>query len=67
MLCKQVNKAFKLLVDDGSTDNSVGEKLTSRFPYFKLIQGKWRPSDAPNVGIKYIDTPYVTFHDGDDG
>ena len=69
-LLKQVNKAFKLIVvDDGSTDNSVevAQSYASRFPYFKLIQKEnGGPSDARNVGIKYIDTPYVTFHDGDD-
>lgn len=69
-LLAQKNKAFKLvIVDDGSTDNSVevAEKYQSLFPYFKIIKKKnGGPSDARNVGIKELDTPYVTFHDGDD-
>lgn len=42
-LLAQKNKAFKLvIVDDGSTDNSVevAEKYQSLFPYFKIIKKK---------------------------
>lgn len=69
-LLAQKNKAFKLIVvDDGSTDNSVevAEKYQAYFPYFKLIKKEnGGPSDARNAGIEELDTPYVTFHDGDD-
>ena len=53
-LLNQVDKSFKLLVvDDGSTDNSVevAESYANRFPYFKIIKKKnGGPSDARNVG-----------------
>lgn len=69
-LLAQSNKAFKLIVvDDGSTDDSVkvAESYQSRFPYFKLIKKKnGGPSDARNAGLDQVDTPYFTFHDGDD-
>lgn len=69
-LLAQSNKAFKLIVvDDGSTDDSVkvAEKYSSRFPYFTLIKKKnGGPSDARNCGLAQVDTPYFTFHDGDD-
>ena len=69
-LLKQINKSFKLIVvDDGSTDNSVevAQSYAHHFPYFKLIPKKnGGPSGARNVGMQYLDTPYVTFHDGDD-
>lgn len=69
-LLAQENKAFKIVVvDDGSSDDSVkvAEEYQARFPYFKIIKKKnGGPSDARNVGMKEIDTPYFTFHDGDD-
>lgn len=69
-LLAQKNKNFKLIVvDDGSTDNSaeIAEKYQTLFPYFKLIKKEnGGPSAARNAGIEILDTPYVTFHDGDD-
>ncbi|MDF7672838.1 glycosyltransferase family A protein [Lactobacillus sp. ESL0701] len=69
-LAGQNDKNFKLLiVNDGSTDNTreIAESYQDRFRYFKIIN---KPngglSDARNVGLKNVDTPYVTFHDGDD-
>lgn len=69
-LAKQVNKNFKLLIiNDGSTDNSAEEieKYRHTFPFFKLINTENQgPSAARNTALKMVDTPYFTFHDGDD-
>lgn len=69
-LAKQDDKNFKLLiVNDGSKDNTreIAESYRSRFPFFKIINKKnGGLSDARNVGMDNVDTPYFTFHDGDD-
>lgn len=69
-LLHQDEPNFKLIVvDDGSTDDSaaIAQKYAQQFPYFKLVQkANGGPSEARNVGMKYVDTPYFTFHDGDD-
>ncbi|MBA1393165.1 glycosyltransferase family 2 protein, partial [Lactobacillus sp. XV13L] len=58
-----------LIVNDGSTDNTekIAQSYRSRFRYMRIIN---KPngglSDARNVGIDNVDTPYFTFHDGDD-
>lgn len=69
-LAKQSNPNFKLLiVNDGSTDNTrkIAESYRNDFHDLKIIN---KPngglSDARNVGIDNVDTPYFTFHDGDD-
>lgn len=69
-LAKQDNPNFKLLVvNDGSTDNTrrIAESYRGDFQNLKIIN---KPngglSDARNVGIDNVDTPYFTFHDGDD-
>ncbi|WEV37108.1 glycosyltransferase family 2 protein [Lactobacillus sp. ESL0677] len=69
-LAMQNDMNFKLLVvNDGSTDNTrkIAESYQDKFRYFKIIN---KPngglSDARNVGLKNVDTPYFTFHDGDD-
>ena len=69
-LAKQDDPNFKLLiVNDGSTDSTrkIAEQYRDQFRYFNIIN---KPngglSDARNVGIENIDTPYFTFHDGDD-
>lgn len=69
-LSKQVNSNFKLLiVNDGSKDKTaeVAESYRDKFRYLKVIN---KPngglSDARNVGMANVDTPYFTFHDGDD-
>ncbi|AIS08499.1 glycosyltransferase [Lactobacillus sp. wkB8] len=69
-LAKQDDPNFKLLiVNDGSTDNTrkIAESYRERFRYFKIInKHNGGLSDARNVGIANVDTPYFTFHDGDD-
>ncbi|BDR59871.1 glycosyltransferase family 2 protein [Lactobacillus xylocopicola] len=69
-LAKQDNANFKLLiVNDGSTDNTrkVAESYRDQFRYFKIInKTNGGLSDARNVGLAHVDTPYFTFHDGDD-
>ncbi len=69
-LAKQDDPNFKLLiVNDGSTDSTrkIAEQYRDQFRYFNIIN---KPngglSDARNVGIENVDTPYFTFHDGDD-
>ncbi len=69
-LAKQDEPNFKLLiVNDGSTDSTrkIAEQYRDQFRYFNIIN---KPngglSDARNVGIENVDTPYFTFHDGDD-
>ncbi|KRL62780.1 glycosyltransferase family 2 protein [Lactobacillus psittaci] len=69
-LLKQEERNFKLLiVDDGSTDesNKILEQYRHSFKYFTLITTQNQgPSAARNTAIEQVDTPYFTFHDGDD-
>lgn len=69
-LADQTDPNFKLLiVNDGSKDKTkeIAEKYRNRFRYFRIIN---KPngglSDARNVGMANVETPYFTFHDGDD-
>ncbi len=69
-LTQQEDRDFKLLiVNDGSTDRTraIAQSYQDRFPFFRIIN---KPngglSDARNVGMANVDTPYFTFHDGDD-
>ncbi len=69
-LAKQSDPNFKLLiVNDGSTDKTreIADSYRDKFKYFRIIN---KPngglSDARNVGMANVDTPYFTFHDGDD-
>ncbi|MDF7638141.1 glycosyltransferase [Lactobacillus sp. ESL0791] len=69
-LANQTDPNFKLLiVNDGSTDETrqIAESYRQQFHHFKIIN---KPngglSDARNVGMANVDTPYFTFHDGDD-
>lgn len=58
-----------ILVNDGSTDNSlqICEKYVSNYGYFKLInQYNKGLSAARNVGVRYADCEYVMFLDSDD-
>lgn len=69
-LAKQNDPNFKLLiVNDGSTDRTreIAESYRQQFKYFRLInKTNGGLSDARNVGMDNVDTPYFTFHDGDD-
>lgn len=58
-----------LLINDGSTDNTekVAQEYRNRFKYFRIINKEnGGLSSARNVGMANVDTPYFTFHDGDD-
>lgn len=69
-LAKQEDPNFKLLiVNDGSKDKTVevAEQYRDKFRYFRILNKKnGGLSDARNVGMANVDTPYFTFHDGDD-
>lgn len=69
-LADQTDPNFKLLiVNDGSKDKTreIAEGYRDKFKYFRIIN---KPNgglfDARNVGMENVDTPYFTFHDGDD-
>ena len=69
-LAVQEDKNFKLLIiNDGSSDRTheIAESYRDKFLFFKIID---KPngglSDARNLGMSLVDTPYFTFHDGDD-
>jgi glycosyltransferase involved in cell wall biosynthesis len=58
-----------LMVDDGSTDNSVDviKAHVGDDPRFRLVQGEHRgPSAARNAGIREAKGQYIAFLDGDD-
>jgi glycosyltransferase involved in cell wall biosynthesis len=56
-----------LLVDDGSTDNSVGVIESYKNPCFKIFRQKnIGPSVARNKGIKEARGKYIAFIDADD-
>ncbi len=58
-----------LLINDGSTDNSleICQDYASTYGYFKLINQKNKGlSSARNVGIKYASSRYIMFLDSDD-
>lgn len=61
---------FLILVDDGSPDNSSEiikkwqEKYPNNITYIKKENGG--QASARNVGLAYIETPWVTFIDPDD-
>jgi glycosyltransferase involved in cell wall biosynthesis len=58
-----------LVVDDGSTDNSVDvvRAHVGDDPRFRLVRGEHRgPSAARNAGIREAEGQYVAFLDGDD-
>lgn len=69
-LAKQTDPNFELLiVNDGSKDRTqeIAESYRTKFKHFRIIN---KPngglSDARNVGMANVNTPYFTFHDGDD-
>ena len=69
-LLNQKNRNFKLLiVNDGSKDKTrqIAESYSDKFLYFKLInKANEGVAAARNVALAHVDTPYFTFHDGDD-
>ena len=69
-LLNQKNRNFKLLiVNDGYKDKTrqIAESYSDKFLYFKLInKANEGVAAARNVALAHVDTPYFTFHDGDD-
>lgn len=69
-LANQKNKNFKLLIiNDGSTDQTLAkvEAYRSQFESFEVItKPNGGLSSSRNLGMSKVDTPYFTFHDGDD-
>jgi glycosyltransferase involved in cell wall biosynthesis len=56
-----------LLIDDGSTDNSVEIIKSYNNPHFKIFRQKNAgPAAARNVGITNAQGKYITFLDADD-
>lgn len=63
------NKMKIILVNDGSTDKSVQicQKFVNRYNNIILINKEnGGVSSARNLGLNYVDTPYVGFVDSDD-
>lgn len=69
-LAEQTDPNFELLiVNDGSQDRTaeIAESYRNKFQHFRIInKTNGGLSDARNVGMQAITTPYFTFHDGDD-
>lgn len=66
---QDISEVEIILVDDGSTDNSlkVCESLSSKYRNIKVIsQENKGPGAARNAGLKVATGDYVTFLDGDD-
>ncbi|KAA6350182.1 putative glycosyltransferase EpsJ [termite gut metagenome] len=58
-----------IIIDDGSTDNSVNviKQLNIIYPFINCIFQKNKGvSQARNIALSFVTTPYVTFVDGDD-
>lgn len=56
-----------LLIDDGSTDNSIDIIRSYNNPHFKIFQQKNAgPATARNVGITHAQGKYMAFLDADD-
>lgn len=69
-LANQKNKNFKLIIiNDGSTDKTLEkiEKYRSEFWHLQVVtKTNAGLSSSRNLGMDMVDTPYFTFHDGDD-
>src|SRR5690606_15785652 len=58
-----------LIIDDGSTDNSleIADEYSGKYEIIKVYsQINQGPSAARNTGIQHTTTPYITFLDADD-
>lgn len=60
---------FNLVYVDGNSPRSVSEYLQSqaKAPHFQLIQTDYYlyPNQARNLGLAYVETPYLVFIDND--
>lgn len=68
-LNQQIFKDFIVIfVDDGSVDNSVEliNNYNSEFEYLIIKQQNKGAPAARNLGMTYVNTPYVYFFDADD-
>lgn len=69
MVGEKQNKVEVLLIDDGSSDETVmlAENFSTNYDFFKVIPGKHQGvSGTRNTGIKLAKGEYVTFIDSDD-
>jgi glycosyltransferase involved in cell wall biosynthesis len=63
------SRAHVILVDNGSTDDSVriAHDFANRYPNVDLVaQPQGRAGDARNMGMDMATTPYIVFWDADD-
>lgn len=69
LLCQTYSNLQIILVDDGSTDNSlaVAKQFQRKHSNIELYtQSNQGPAKARNTGLKHIKGQYVTFVDADD-
>jgi glycosyltransferase involved in cell wall biosynthesis len=64
VLTEQTANSEVIVVDDGSTDGSLG--TIADLPVIRLQQANQGPAAARNLGVKHARAPFITFLDSDD-